>query len=176
MSGEANKAIVLRWVEEVFNRGDSAALRELVAEDAILHTSGYLARGTMVADRTAFPDLHKTVDLLFAEGDFVVLRATNRGVHLGAFVLPRYGTFPPSGRRVRWSHVTIYRLIGGRIVEIWEHTNWLQLLEQVGATVATSGSGASATAASPPPRQVTAGAVRRWWRRALARYRTRAPL
>ncbi len=135
MTADENTRIVLRWVDEIFNQGNASALNDVFADDVLLHSARRLSRATLLADRDAFPDLHKTVDLLISEGDLVVLRGTNRGTHLGTFVLPSYGAFPPTGKRVRWSHVNIYRVIGGKIVENWEHVNWLQLLEQLGATI-----------------------------------------
>lgn len=171
MSADQNKAIVLRWVEEAFNGGSVAVLGELFAEDVILHTSLRLGRGTFAPDRVAFPDLYKTVDVIIAEGDLVALRGTNRGTHLGTFVLPKYGALPPTGRQVRWTHVNIFRVIGGTIVEIWEHVNWLQLLEELGAQVHVGVVPVSPTPAVPPHRRRRTGGIIRLLRLALPRDR-----
>ena len=136
MTLEANKALVLRWVAEVLDQGNPAARYELAAEDTIYHLSARRAlRGGAGGERTAFPDRRTTVNLIVAEDDLVVVRGTTRGTHLGTLDSPLYGRFPPTGKRVRWSFVNVYRVRQGKIIEVWEHTNWLRLLEQLGARI-----------------------------------------
>ncbi len=64
---EQNKAVVVRFLEEAFNRGNLAVIAELVAADIVYHTpDGGAVRGhqgvseLVTGMRTAFPDLEVT--------------------------------------------------------------------------------------------------------------------
>jgi predicted ester cyclase len=144
MSLEANKALVQRWLVEVVDRRDADVEREIVAPDVLLRFSyRELGRAGANAERRAFPDLHRIVSMLIAEGDYVVVHGSNRGTHLGTFDSPLYGAFPPTGKRIRWQYTIFVRIVRGKIVEIREHHDWLGLLEQLGARIL----------APPPPQE-----------------------
>jgi predicted ester cyclase len=83
--------------------------------------------------RTAFPDLHETIDDLIAEDDKVVERFTLRATHQGDFM-----GAAPTGRPVSWTSLAVYRLAGGKIAEIWVEGNFLSLTLQVGAVSRTT--------------------------------------
>jgi predicted ester cyclase len=127
---ETNKALVRRFVEEVFNRGNIAVVDELWKPDGI--EAGKRATENL---RTAFPDYHRTVEAQVAEGDLVVTRWTMRGTHRGPYRSGALGrTVAPTDRRVEVPGISIHRIAGGRIVESWVHGNdSVQLLQQLGA-------------------------------------------
>lgn len=77
---------------------------------------------------TAFPDLKRPVVDLVAEGDRVVARWTSVGTHDGVWM-----GIPPSGKEVRTSGITIFRLGNGKIVEEWSESDMRAMLQQVGA-------------------------------------------
>lgn len=77
--------------------------------------------------RAAFPDLHLAIEETLAVDDAVVVRVTERGAHLGPFL----GT-PPTGRRVVWRWIGIYRVRGGQLVECWGVIESAELLRQLG--------------------------------------------
>ena len=87
MSTETNKTQYRRTLEAVFNQGDLAIVDELVAPDFLNHDvpPGMNSRGPdstrQIARmlRTAFPDLHFTIEELVAEADTVAGRVTMRG-------------------------------------------------------------------------------------------------
>jgi steroid delta-isomerase-like uncharacterized protein len=91
VSAEANKALVRRSFEEVFNQGNLEAVEEMFAPDYVLHdpTSPEEIRGTegmrgyVSMYRTAFPDLQQSVEDQIAEGEKVATRLTGRGTHQG---------------------------------------------------------------------------------------------
>src|SRR4051812_27353299 len=91
MSAE-NSAVVRRFIEEYVNERNDEALSSLVADDFICHVTGNLAAAAVGHDawrrraaalRTAFPDLHLTIDDLIAADDKVVLRYHGEGTHQG---------------------------------------------------------------------------------------------
>jgi steroid delta-isomerase-like uncharacterized protein len=134
VSIEANKAVVMRVVEEMWNRGDDAAVEELIAPDMVEHgafgagTGGRDdARATVARFRAAFPDLVLEPEDLIAEGDRVVLHWTGRGTHGGEFM-----GVPPSGAAVTARGLDIYRLAGGRVVEHWGYPDVPGLMAQLG--------------------------------------------
>ena len=88
MSTETNKALVRRWVEEVVNQKDLAAIDELFSPDFIDYTNppdwtpgreGH--RQIIVLYHTAFPDFHYAIEHEVAEGDMVVVRGTYHLTH-----------------------------------------------------------------------------------------------
>jgi steroid delta-isomerase-like uncharacterized protein len=136
--GEANKRLVVRFYEELWNRGDYDAADELVAADYVRHDlrPGDAPPGPAgqkaVAQRfrSAFPDVRLEVEALVAERDLVVARWTMSGTHQGS-----WGDVKPTGRRVRFSGVNFFRIADGKIAEIWNLRDDLGLREQVGAPV-----------------------------------------
>ena len=131
MSVEENKAIFRRIVEEGFNKGNLAIVDELVATDHVNHTDNvhgpeeYKQFITMY--RTAFPDLHMTIEDQIAEGDKVVNRWTSRGTHKGDLM-----GIPPTGKQTTVTGMYVARIIGGKIVEEWGNFDALGMMQQLG--------------------------------------------
>jgi predicted ester cyclase len=64
--------------------------------------------------RRAFPDSHSAVEDQVAEDDKVVTRWRARGTHQGEL-----GPLPPTDKRFEIDRVTIERIAGGKIVDVW---------------------------------------------------------
>jgi steroid delta-isomerase-like uncharacterized protein len=133
MSIEANKAVVMRVVDEMWNRGDAAAVEELIAPGMVEHgafgagTGGRDdARATIGRFRAAFPDLVLEAEDLIAEGDRVVLHWIGRGTHEGEFM-----GIPPSGTAVTARGLDIYRIADGQVVEHWGYPDVPGLMAQL---------------------------------------------
>jgi len=134
MSTEENKAIVRRGIEEIINKANLAVVDELMATNYVSHgpggqevngPEGFKQLITMY--RTAFPDLHYTVEHLIAEGDKVVAHYTARGTHQGDLM-----GIAPTGKQVTVTAMSINRIVGGKIVEEWESVDQLAMLQQIG--------------------------------------------
>lgn len=82
----------------------------------------------------AFPDVVVTEEDLIANDTTVVERSSAVATHAGDFM----GT-PPTGRRIRWTEIHIYRFAEGKIVEHWVEFSLLQLLQQIGAIPSAGG-------------------------------------
>ena len=140
MGVEENKATVRRMFTAM-EQGDEAVLRETRHPEFVgRHNPGGVlqrpgdpegARSRCVAFREAFHDFTFTIDLLIAEGDYVVARWTARGTHTGLFDNPLIGRFPPTGRRITWSAVNIYRFQDDKIIENWLHHDERHLIQQL---------------------------------------------
>jgi steroid delta-isomerase-like uncharacterized protein len=122
----------------VWGKGNLDVVYEVFALDYVRHDlrpgnplPGPEGQKRIAADfRAAFPDLKSTIDLLVEEGDFVVSRWTAEGTHLGA-----WGGIEPTGKRVRFCGVNIYRLQNGKVVELWNHRDDLGVMQQLGVPV-----------------------------------------
>jgi steroid delta-isomerase-like uncharacterized protein len=139
-----NKAIVRRFVDEVFVRGSKAAVDELVADDFVAHTwpsaSGNAKadlKGAIDRVGKGLSDVEFTVDDLLAEGDRVAARLTSSATQTGEFM-----NLAPSGRHYSIAEIHWFRLRDGRIVEHWHQMDQMGLMQQLGA-MPGGGSGAS---------------------------------
>lgn len=139
MNVETNKALVRRFYDEVWRRGNVSFAEEVFANEYVRHDSRPTkappggAGQALIAEhfRGAFPDLEWHVDLVLGEGDLVAARWTASGRHSGT-----WGDIPPTGRRVTFSGVNIFRFgDDGKVVEIWNHRDDLGLREQLGVPV-----------------------------------------
>jgi steroid delta-isomerase-like uncharacterized protein len=121
-AGEKNKALIRRFHEQAWSKGNVAAVDEFVAADYVDHSipSSGLPPGTeglkqaITTYRTAFPDLESTVDDIFAEGGRVAYRWSTRGTHLGDWL-----GIPPTGNHLTATGISVYRIAGGKVVEGW---------------------------------------------------------
>lgn len=130
MSVEANKALVRRLVEEVWNRESRAAAEELLLPERVDRQLAIVAWA-----RSSRPDLHYTIEDIFAEGDRVAIRYTSSGTHTAPWTHPDTGPIAPTGKLVTNTAISIFHLANGTIVEFWEESNRLGLFQQLGATL-----------------------------------------
>jgi steroid delta-isomerase-like uncharacterized protein len=138
MTPQQNKALIRRFYEEVWGKGNLAVVDDVFAADYTRHDlrpgnplPGPEGQKKIAADfRTAFPDLQVTIDLMIAEDDMVAVRVTNEGTNTGP-----WGTTPPTGKHARFSGVNIFRLKNGKVVEIWNHRDDLGVMQQLGAPI-----------------------------------------
>ncbi len=136
-----NKAIVRKYLEEAYNKGNPSVVEETYARDHIKHwvrhgsadETGYDAKkATASGLRKVFPDdLHMAADAMIAEGDMVAVQWTFTGTHRGEFVIPS-GALPPTGNHVKVEGMTIFRLSHGKIVEEWTCFDRLGFWQQMG--------------------------------------------
>ena len=134
MSAEQNKAIVSRWVAGGWNTGDLSMVDEFYAADYTLHSPGMPdVQGTeafkafVTMYRSAFPDIHFTIEDMVAEGDKVAWRATTRGTHGGDFM-----GIPPTGKQGVTASVIVSRFENGKWAEDWVLIDMLGMLQQLG--------------------------------------------
>jgi len=128
---EENKDLARRSWELLDNLD---ILDEVYAADLVWHEPDQdiqgleEARQFVTVYKTAFPDLHATVEDMIAEGDKVVTRWTIRGTHQGE--IEEFG--PPTGRQIEIKGITIHRIKDGKIVEEWERYDNLSVMQQLG--------------------------------------------
>ena len=134
MSEAQNKTIARRFKDEVWDKGDEAALDELFAEDAVDHGAilgqppgreGH--KYQLALFRSAFPDLYVTAEDIFSEGDEVAYRWTGRGTHQGELM-----GMAPSGIRMTITGTAIARISGSKVEEGWQNFDALGMMQQLG--------------------------------------------
>jgi len=140
---QANKALVHRWFEEVWNKGRESAIDELLAPSGIAHGIGQ-GEATLHGPsefklfvrnlRASLPDVHITIEDIVAEGDKVTVRVLLEGTHQGEGL-----GVSPTGRRVRVAGIILVRVANGQIVEGWNSWDQLGLLRQIGALPSLEG-------------------------------------
>jgi steroid delta-isomerase-like uncharacterized protein len=117
---EQNKAIVSRWLDEFWNKGNVAIIDELGAPAVLMYypltgeRRGRESLKQMIRQfRTGFPDasFSLTEDFI-AEGDKMVARWTGVATPKGAF-----GGIPATGKSATWTGISIFRFAEGKVAE-----------------------------------------------------------
>ncbi len=130
-----NKVCISRHWEEVWNQGVLDAIATYYAADfrnfEIQMSHDHLRR-IVQAWRTAFPDLHYTVDALLAEADQVVSHCTLSGTQHGPLPLRGWALLPVTGQQFTVKQIHRFRLRDGKIVEHSAVRDDLGMLEQLG--------------------------------------------
>lgn len=122
---EANRALVLRWMQDMWNERREATIDELLDRAAVGHSEGMpdfrgveqfrAYRGALL---NAFPDMRLTVDDTVAEGDDVVARWHVNGTHRGDAL-----GIAATNMSVDFWGITWFRFDNGKIVEGWDAWN-----------------------------------------------------
>lgn len=132
-----NKAVVRRFVEEVWNKGNLNVADEVLAPDYIEYPSVPDTPAKPVGPdgmkkfvmmfRQAFPDMVFSIDQIVAEEDRVAVQILGRGSHQGEMM-----GLAPTHRRVTVSGVAIHHLLDEKIVKTYQVVDRLSLREQLG--------------------------------------------
>ncbi len=133
MSTEDNKTIIRR-IAEAFNQGDLAVRDELYTPDFVYHDPANPTvqsredyKQWLTRFRAAFSDAHLSLEEMLAEEDRVAYRATLRALHSGS----RRGV-APTGKPITLILMTFYHLTDGKIAEMWQISDALGALQQLG--------------------------------------------
>ena len=137
MSIKENKANQRRVFEEVLNKGNLAIIPELIAPDYTFRSPlGMEAKGPesfremVIMFRTAFPDMHFTVDDIVGEADRVAIRFTMTGTFRGEMM-----SIKPTGKKGTYTAILITRWVGGKEVQAWEVMDRLAFYQQLGIPI-----------------------------------------
>lgn len=132
MTTEANKALVRRWLEDVWNNVDLASIDGLFAPTYTVNSEPCSLEAVKQAVQllhTAFAPVILTIDDLVAEGDKTVVRWAIRGVHVGEFM-----NIAPTNNPVVLRGINIYQVTNGKIATNHEQVDLFGLLHQLGAS------------------------------------------
>ena len=129
MSLEENKAII-RSLYEAFNKHNPDLLDDLMAPDFVdAPNTPFELRGLESYKKfeamfvKGFPDYHDTIEGIIAEGARFGFLGRLRA-HTGEWKFLGI-TFAPTGKKIAWTAVNIFRIVSGKIVESQSVTCWI---------------------------------------------------
>jgi steroid delta-isomerase-like uncharacterized protein len=134
---EDNKRILRRWFDEVWNKGRTDAITELLASDVVIHgleDSKGQAIETYAAFedfhrqfRGAFPNIEVMIDDIVAEGDKVATRCSVAAKHTGNTL-----GFNATHNDVEFDGMTFVIIKNGKIAEAWNNFDFMRMNKQLG--------------------------------------------
>ena len=135
---EDNEALVRYWIDEVINNGNLAVVDAMCPPGYVGHNPHHPLKDQPAGPeevkehvvkmlRTAFPDLHQSIEDMIAEGDKVVVLSTFRGTHQGPFA-----GIAPTGKRLTMTAIEIFRVQDGKVPEHWINADYLGAMQQLG--------------------------------------------
>ena len=134
MELEKNKAIARRF-SQVWGKGELDIIDELASPELSVSyppfpqpINGIAAfKQYLTRFRSAFGDADLQIEEEIAEGDKVVLRWNFSATHQA-----EYRGIPPTGKRMKWTGMAIYRIVEGKVVEERGEEDYLTILRQLG--------------------------------------------
>jgi predicted ester cyclase len=134
---EANKKLLLAYLEGFWNAGDYAVADRYIAKDAFFHDFVHqpepipqgLAGVKHVYSKFAgaFPGIKMILGDMMAEGDLVTVLWSVVGRQTGVFQ-----GIPPTYKDIDFTGSTTVRIANGQIVEGWNHMDIMRGLTQLG--------------------------------------------
>ena len=133
----ANKVLIHRWFEEVWNKKREAAIHEMLHPEVVIYGLGIAPSDSIRGPEefvpfwkkftTAIPDLTVSVESTVAEDDQVAVRCSVRGKHsgFGVGVAPTYNSISVNG-------MVLAHIKKGKIYEAWNNFDFLLLYQQMG--------------------------------------------
>jgi predicted ester cyclase len=138
---EANKDLVRRHFEVLWNKDELALADEMMAEDYVEnalapfgseapgHVSGPdHIRGVVQWLKEQFPDITFRIDAIISEGELVAARIFSEGTNLG----PLGGVIPPTGKKMGIFQTHWFRVTDGKLAEHWATRDDLTGMLQLG--------------------------------------------
>ena len=129
-----NKQLIIKYFDEVWNKGKLDVLDEIIAPTYINHNPGTPnpipgpegLKPIVVEIRKAFPDLKFEIKNMLICNDQIAVHTIMRGTHNGDF----FG-LKPTNKVIEIAQMQIERIINNRIVEHWRVTDELLMLKQL---------------------------------------------
>ena len=142
---QQNKQVVRRFFEAL-NRQDTERMDQLVSSnDYSLHFSGMppmdwngSKKEFLMPLAKAFPDLHRNIVDMVAEGDKVAVSVNVTGTYKGEFQ-----GIPATGKQVSFTAMDMLTISDGKITEEWATADMMGLMQQIGAIPPRSASNSS---------------------------------
>lgn len=140
MTVTQNKAMIRRYIEEVWNQRQLDSIDELFQADYTIHQNAQtlsinreILKQSIATITSTFPDFRMALDYLVAERDMVAAYWVNRGTQTGELSLPDIPrSAPPSGNGVQFTESALFRIADSRIAEVWYVSDRLSMMQQLG--------------------------------------------
>ena len=125
-----NTTLCFKWFQEVWNNGRESAISELLSDQTIIHgiadPDGAEEMGLQGfkkfynSFRNDFSNIQAQVEEVVTQEDFESAHCTVTAKHA------------KTGKDVKFSGIVLVRIDGGKIVESWNHFDFLTLYKQIG--------------------------------------------
>ena len=134
--GEPENVRIVTAMIEAVNDRDLDGLDDIVAQDVVRHSAATPEivvtnidefREFLAADISTMPDSVQEIDIIFASGEYVAIRARLIGTQTGPM-----GPFPASGNQMELPFMGILRIEDSKVAEIWVEWDNLSALAQLG--------------------------------------------
>jgi len=136
LTPEEMKAALTKMNDDAWHKRDMDAAYGIYSDEVVFHRSPFppvVGKETnLQADAgmlAAFTDVHSNIDEMIVDGETAVIRWTWAANHTD--VSPAL-EIPPTGKRVGFTGITVYRFKQNKIVEQWEYSDLLGFLQQLG--------------------------------------------
>jgi len=133
---EQSRSLVEQFINNVLIDHNLDMLSQIISSNILVHPTampceasyyGINGVGTWLNNQwKSFPDLTLTDYFTVAQGDIVAVHWTAQGTSKGDFLI-----LPPSGKVVKYTGSSMYRIENGKIAEIWETRNTLAIMKQI---------------------------------------------
>lgn len=131
----ANKAIVQRLYEEVWNRRKLEIIKEIISPSHALQAPNISGssigpeayKRNVLFFLAGFPDLRWTIEDTIAEKDKVVACWSISGTHKGDYM-----GIPATNKKVSVEGITIHNVAGGKIMDSYSNWDVLGMMQQLG--------------------------------------------
>jgi hypothetical protein len=130
MADETHTAIIHRLVEEVYNQGNLAVAEDIYAPTILLNDQVFSITELKAAIeelRTVLPDFRITLTAPYVVRDLVEAQWT---IHGSVSELQRGGE--TSREQASWTGLRLFRIVDGKIVEVWCNRAAIDHLEAIG--------------------------------------------
>ena len=131
MSAEENKALIRRFFDEVFSKGDLAVANQILTTDFVfygpaagVHDPENFVQFTGML-RNAL-DVHFTIETVIADGDKVSSLSMMSGTHQG-----EYRGIPPSRKQIAMPRIDNFQIMEGKIRETRTTLDHQALMQQL---------------------------------------------
>ena len=137
MSAEENRVLLRRYVEEVWDNQNLAAVDDFLSPNYKRHRSPTMAplnrqeqKQLLMRFRQAFPDIQLEVEEVLSEDNRIAFRSTIRATHQGELL-----GIEPTGKQITVGLVDVIHIEDGQFVEQWGGPDMLDLVQQLGAGI-----------------------------------------
>lgn len=135
MTIQKNILFIRQLFEEVVNQDDLSRYEEFFSKDVIVHGPSSTQKISGLAETKkidssyieAYPGKKFAIEEIFGYEDRVMIRWVCHGKHKG-----KYKGIHPKNPEFAIKGLSIYRIVKGKISEVWQYWDRLGLLEQIG--------------------------------------------
>jgi len=135
MTLSTNRALIERYISEVWNEGKLEVLDEIIHQNYSNHSPGLPnpqqgpagLKPIVAMMLTGFPDLIFKIEDLIITDKKIAIRSTMSGTHLGDL----FG-MAATGKKVEVNQFQIEYIQDGKIIEHWRQSDDLGMMKQLG--------------------------------------------